>query len=511
MRNENNPVIIEMHRISKFYPGVIALDSVDFCIRKGEIHALAGKNGAGKSTLIKILGGSTQPDDGQIMLKGKEIVLHSPHDAIANGIAIISQELMLIQELSVMENILIGRLPHNAAGFVDWEAAKTVAAEPLKQLGLELDLSAPVKTLSTAQQQAVEIAKALSRHAEVIIMDEPTSSLPNREVDHLLSTVRRLRDQGITIVYITHKLKEIFAISDNITVLRDGKNIATLPTSETNQAKIVELMTGQSADSMFEKGNSSSSDIPVLEVRDISRKNAFSHISFTLYKGEILGFAGLLGSGRTEILRAIFGCDALDSGSILIDGKEIKEFSVKEMIRRGIALAPEDRKLQGLVLSMNISDNINLATMSSAIRNMGKEKKTAIKLFDSMGVKAPSIKALVSSLSGGNQQKIVISKWLATEPKVVLLDEPTRGIDIGAKSDIYTLVEKLAGEGVSVIIVSSEFPELLRVCDRILTLHDGEINGEFLHNAVDEETLVAYASGSVDQYSVEPISKSEVK
>jgi ABC-type sugar transport system ATPase subunit len=284
-----------------------------------------------------------------------------------------------------------------------------------------------------------------------------------------------------------------------------------LSTSETNQAKIVELMTGQSADSMFEKGNSSSSDIPVLEVRDISRKNAFSHISFTLYKGEILGFAGLLGSGRTEILRAIFGCDAFDSGSILIDGKEIKEFSVKEMIRRGIALAPEDRKLQGLVLSMNISDNINLATMSSAIRNMGKEKKTAIKLFDSMGVKAPSTKALVSSLSGGNQQKIVISKWLATEPKVVLLDEPTRGIDIGAKSDIYTLVEKLAGEGVSVIIVSSEFPELLRVCDRILTLHDGEINGEFLHNAVDEETLVAYASGSVAQYSVEPISKSEVK
>lgn len=496
MISGDSKTIIEMRGISKYYPGVTALDHVDLDIIEGEVHALAGKNGAGKSTLIKILGGAARPDTGEILFRGKKVVLHSPHDSIAAGIAIISQELMLIPELSVTENIMIGRLPRTAMGMVNWAEARKEAASALEQLGIDLDLNAPVKKLSTAQQQAVEIAKALSRNAKVLVMDEPTSSLPNKEVYHLLDTIRRLSARGITVIYITHKLKEIFAVSDRITVLRDGKLIETCPISEITNARVVELMVGKSADAMFTKGPSHMTDAPVLEVKGLTRHGAFSDISFTLNKGEILGIAGLLGAGRTEILRAIFGADPFDSGEIIVDGERVEHPSVPEMIRRGVSLAPEDRKLQGLVLSMNISDNINMASLHTAFRKMSAERKTAGELFSRMGVKAPSIRTLVSALSGGNQQKIVISKWLATAPKVVLLDEPTRGIDVGAKADIYRLVEELAGQGVSVIIVSSEFPELLSVCDRILVLHEGRQDAEFTYGSVDEETLMAYASGT---------------
>ena len=496
MMNADRKTIIEMKGISKYYPGVTALDHVDLDIIEGEVHALAGKNGAGKSTLIKILGGATRPDTGEIFLNGNKVTLHSPHDSIAAGIAIISQELMLVPELSVTENIMVGRLPRTKFGTVDWQSARQSASEALSQLGIDLDLNVPVKKLSTAQQQAVEIAKALSRNAKVLVMDEPTSSLPNKEVDHLLDTIRRLSSRGISIIYITHKLKEIFAVSDRITVLRDGKLIQTSPINEINDSKVVELMVGKSADAMFIKGPSSIQNAPVLEVKNLTREGSFSDISFTLKKGEILGIAGLLGSGRTEILRSIFGVDPADSGEIIVDGRKIENPSVTGMISNGVSLAPEDRKLQGLVLSMNISDNINMASLHSALRHLSEEKKISKDLFGRMGVKAPSIKTLVSSLSGGNQQKIVISKWLATDPKVVLLDEPTRGIDVGAKADIYRLVEQLAAKGVGVIMVSSEFPELLSVCDRIIVLHEGRQDAEFLYGEADEETLMAYASGT---------------
>ena len=498
MMNAAAEKIIEMRGISKYYPGVTALDHVDLDIIEGEVHALAGKNGAGKSTLIKILGGATRPDTGEILLNGRKVMLHSPHDSIAAGIAIINQELMLIPELSVTENILIGRMPKTKFGTVDWTEARKGAAAALEQLGIDLDLNIPVKKLSTAQQQAVEIAKALSRNAKVLVMDEPTSSLPNKEVDHLLDTIRRLSARGITIIYITHKLKEIFAVSDRITVLRDGKLIETCPISEIDSARVVELMVGKSADAMFTKGPGAVREEPVLELKGLTREGAFSDISFTLKKGEILGIAGLLGSGRTEILRSVFGVDPAGSGEILVEGKRIEHPSVNEMIANGISLAPEDRKLQGLVLSMNISDNINMASLHTVLRNLSEERRIAKELFDAMGVKAPSVKTLVSSLSGGNQQKIVISKWLATDPKVVLLDEPTRGIDVGAKADIYRLVEQLAAKGVGIIIVSSEFPELLAVCDRIIVLHEGRLDAEFTYGNVDEETLMAYASGTGD-------------
>ncbi len=437
------------------------------------------------------------PDSGDILLNGKKITIHSPHDAITHGIAIINQELMLIPELSVAENILIGRLPLTKFRTVDWKAADKLAAEPLKQLGIELDLKTPVKNLSTAQQQTVEIAKALSRHAKILVMDEPTSSLPNKEVGNLLTTIRRLSEQGITVVYITHKLKEIFSVCDRITVMRDGKKIETRAIKNITESEVVELMVGRSADALFEKGPSAAVDEPALEVKDLTRHGAFNNISFMLRKGEILGFAGLLGSGRTEILRAIFGADPVDSGDIIIDGETVAKPSVPDMIARGISLAPEDRKLQGLVLSMNVADNINLASLSAAIRNIGAENKTAKELSSRMGIKAPTIKTMTSALSGGNQQKVVISKWLATHPKVVLLDEPTRGIDVGAKADIYRLVEQLASQGMGVIIVSSEFPELLSVCDRILVLHEGGIDAEFNYGEADEEMLMACASGTI--------------
>ena len=496
MMNTNSKTIIEMHGITRHYPGVLALDHVDLEIIEGEVHALAGKNGAGKSTLIKILGGAEKPDSGEILINGQPVVMHSPHDSISAGIAVISQELMLIPELSVTENIMIGRLPKTKLGTVDWNEARKSAAQALDQLGIELDLNAPVKSLSTAQQQTVEIAKALSRNAKVLVMDEPTSSLPNKEVDHLLDTIRRLSAKGITIIYITHKLKEIFAVSNRITVLRDGHKIQTSPIEEITESEVVELMVGKSAEAMFRKGPSAVQDQPILQVNGLTRQHAFRDINFTLRKGEILGIAGLLGSGRTEILRAIFGADPFDSGEIIVDGETIAKPTVNTMIEKGVALAPEDRKLQGLVLSMNISDNINMASLHSAIRNLSAEQKISKDLFEKMGVKAPSVKTMVSSLSGGNQQKIVVSKWLATDPKVVLLDEPTRGIDVGAKADIYRLVEQLAGRGVSVIMVSSEFPELLSVCDRIIVLHEGRQDAEFSYGEVDEETLMKYASGT---------------
>lgn len=499
MSTDNLLPIIEMVGISKFYPGVVALEDISWNVRRGEVHGLAGKNGAGKSTLIKILGGSVQPDAGEIFLSGKKISLTTPHDSMAHGIAIINQELMLIPELSVAENILLGRMPHNNFGSVDWKKANSIAKESTSRLGLDIDPTLPINSLSVAQQQAVEIARALSRQAEIIVMDEPTSSLANREVENLLNIVQRLREQGKTIIYITHKLNEVFAIADRITVMRDGKKISTEEVRSTTPAEVVNLMVGRNIDTLFKKEGSATTDRPVLEVKNLTRKGVFKDISFTVHSGEILGIAGLVGAGRTEILRAIFGADPIDSGEIWVQGKHIKELSAEKMIEAGVALSPEDRKLQGLVLSMNIADNINLASLNQVIRNPRKESVLAQNLFTSLSVRAPSLSTIASTLSGGNQQKIVIAKWLATSPRVIMFDEPTRGIDIGAKADIHILVQQLAHQGVGVVLVSSEFQELLNVCDRIIVLHEGNLIAEYLYGVVDEETLVAYATGSVNE------------
>lgn len=497
MSNETTP-IIEMVGISKHYPGVIALKQVSWAVNRGEIHALAGKNGAGKSTLIKILGGSVQPDAGEILLSGNKVSLGTPHDSIKHGIAIINQELMLIPDLSVAENVLLGQLPHDRFNQVDWKQAYAVAHEAISRLGLEIDPALPVSSLSVAQQQAVEIARALSRQADILVMDEPTSALASREVDKLLNTVRRLREQGKTIIYITHKLNEIFAVADRVTVMRDGENVGTMLTQATTPAQVINWMVGRNMETLFQKAGTAATEEPALEIRHLTRNGVFEDISFTLYAGEILGIAGLVGAGRTEILRAIFGADAVDEGEVWVKGKRMNHPTPEKMIEAGVALAPEDRKQQGLVLSMSILDNINLASLGKLFRNTQKERTTAGGLFTSLSVRAPSLSTLVSSLSGGNQQKIVIGKWLATAPRVILLDEPTRGIDISAKADIHVLVQQLAHKGVGIVLVSSELQDLINVCDRILVLHNGRINKEFRYGEVDEETVVAYATGSSD-------------
>jgi ABC-type sugar transport system ATPase subunit len=496
MSNDHLIPIIEMTGISKRYPGVVALEDVSWTVRKGEVHALVGKNGAGKSTLIKILGGSVQPDAGEIYLSGQKTSLATPHDSIAHKIAIINQELMLIPELSVAENILLGSLPYDRFGRVDWKQANNIAHESISRLGLEINPATPVNTLSVAQQQAVEIAKALSHQADIIVMDEPTSSLASREVENLLRIVRRLSEQGKTIIYITHKLNEVFAVADQITVMRDGKRISTEEIKSTTPANVVNLMVGRNIDTLFEKEESAATNKPALEVRNLTRKGIFENISFTVHSGEIVGLAGLVGAGRTEILRAIFGADPFDSGEVWVEGQFIKQPSAQQMIAAGVALAPEDRKQQGLILGMSILDNINLASLDRMFRNFKKEHSIAQNMFTSMSVRAPSLSTIASTLSGGNQQKIVIAKWLATSPRVILLDEPTRGIDIGAKADIHLLVQRLARQGVGVVLVSSELPELLNVCDRIIVLHDGHTVAEFHYGEVDEETLVSYATGS---------------
>jgi len=495
MKNNNTPAI-KVIGISKQYPGVHALRNVNWEVMRGEVHGLAGKNGAGKSTLIKILGGSVQPDSGEIYLSGQKVHFRSPHESIEKGIAIINQELMLVPHLSVAENILLGRLPHDRLGGVDWPTARDEASKATARLGLEIDPSLPVSSLSVPQQQVVEIARALSRQADILIMDEPTSALATQEIDNLLAIIHRLREQGKTVIYITHKLNEIFAVADRITVMRDGENIATMKTNETDTAKVVNHMVGRKMESLLHKKEAATLGEPILEVKNYTRHGVFEDISFVLCSGEILGLAGLIGAGRTELLRGIFGIDPIDNGEVFVSGKRVEKVSPDNMIAAGVGLAPEDRKQQGLVLSMSILDNFTLASLRHHIRKQKEEYAIGEKMFVNLSVLAPSLSTLVSTLSGGNQQKIVIGKWLATSPRILFLDEPTRGIDIGTKADIHLLVQNLAKQGVAIFIVSSELSELTNVCDRILVLHDGRITGEFRYGEVDEESLLAYLTGS---------------
>ncbi len=493
--------LLEMQGITRVFPGVLALDSVDLNIYPGEVHALIGENGAGKSTLIKILSGAQLADKGKIILRGREIVFHNPWQALDEGISTINQELMLIPKLSVAENILLGQIPHKKSGRVDWGKARNRTVEILEMLGLRLDPDDLVENLSVAEQQAVEIAKALSRQAEIIIMDEPTSSLTSKEIDNLLEIILRLKRQGKTVILITHKLDETFRVSDTISVLRDGHHIATLETKKTSPDEIVNLMVGRSVDSIFTKREGRIGE-PVLEVRNLSSAGKFSDISFTLHKGEVLGFAGLIGAGRTEVARAIFGADPIDSGEISIEGLRIDTKSLNKRIDAGIGLVPEDRKQQGLILGMALGDNLVLSVLSRltrfGLRSSGKERKIAGDLSSSLSIKAPSLNTEVLTLSGGNQQKVIIGKWLATHPKVLILDEPTRGIDIGAKAEVHALVQQLASTGVGLILISSELVEVTSVSDRILVMCEGKITGEFAYRQATEEQIMACATGQVN-------------
>lgn len=497
MKTDRAP-LLQMMGISKTFPGVRALDSVDFELYAGEIHALVGENGAGKSTLIKILSGALPADEGRMILRGSEVAFRNPREAIDKGIATINQELMLVPQLSVAENVLLGRLPHKRLGLVDREAMRSYARQALSMLGLELDPDTPVGALSVAEQQATEIAKALSRQAEIIIMDEPTSALAGREIDNLLNYIERLRSQGKAVILITHKLDEAFRAADRITVLRDGHHIGTVLTTDTAPDKVVNMMVGRSVESVFIKEESEIGE-PILEVRNLTRRGKFNDISFTLRRGEVLGFSGLVGAGRTDVVRAIFGADPIDAGEIRIAGKRVESLTLAKRIEAGLGLVPEDRKRHGLALGMTVGDNLTLAVLNRLAkwgwRRQAQERKVAAGLVSDLSIKTPSLSTEVITLSGGNQQKVVVGKWLATRPHILVLDEPTRGIDIGAKAEMHALIQRLAHRGVAILLVSSELVEVMSVSDRILVMHEGQITGEFSYGKATEEQIMACATG----------------
>ena len=491
---ETTPPILEVEGLTRRFPGVTAVDEVDFSLRPGEVHALLGENGAGKSTLIKILGGALRKDTGVIRLNGAPVDFHSPSEALAAGIAVIYQELVLCPHLSVAENVLMGHLPQTGGLAVDWPAARQQVTALLAQLGVTLPLNAPVARLSTAQQQLVEIAKALSRESRILVLDEPSATLGQRDLEHLFSVIRRLREQGVAIVYISHRLEEIFEIADRVTVLKDGRRVGSWPIGEVTMPMLVRAMTGRD----LEIGSSIAGDAaaPVrLEVRHLGRGGVFDDISLRLRAGEVVGIAGLVGSGRSEVLRAIFGADRPDSGEILVDGSPVRFRSPTQALRRGLGLLPEDRKRQGLLLDRALRENVSLASLRRLSRlgilRPGREDRVVRGLMADLQIAARGPGQPVMTLSGGNQQKVVLARWLARQCGILLFDEPTRGVDVGAKEEIYRLIRGLAEQGAAVLVVSSELKELFAICPRILVMREGRLVGEFAGETLREDEVVA--------------------
>lgn len=494
---------LEMRGISKKFPGVKALDSVDFEIIKGEVHALIGENGAGKSTLIKILTGAYQKDEGQVFLEGKKINISNPKEAIELGITAIYQELNLSPHFSAAENIFLGRELKKGSeivSFIDWKETKTKAKELLTELGQDINVNVPVKELGIGQQQMVEIAKAISTNARIIIMDEPTSSLSMGETRELFDAIIRLREKGISIIYISHRLEEVFEICDRVTVMRDGKKICTFNISETNKDELIKNMVGRTLKQQYPKVKTSIGE-EAIRVEHLTRKGEFENISFTAYMGEILGISGLVGSGRTEIARCIFGADPRDQGEIYVFGKRCNISSPIDAMNQGIALLTEDRKNQGLILQQDLVKNITLPNLEkfkcSLMLDIKNMVNTSKRLSKKLNVKTPSLLKKVNELSGGNQQKVVIAKWLCYNANIFIFDEPTRGIDVGAKVEVYNIMNELVSKGACVIMISSELPEILGMSDRIIVISEGKITGEFTREDANQEAIMKAATGGV--------------
>jgi ribose transport system ATP-binding protein len=491
--------VLSLEDVSKEFPGVKALDKVRFSLRRGEVHAVCGENGAGKSTLMRIISGLYKPDSGRIVYKGQEVCFASPQDAERAGIAMIHQELNLVPHLNVAENIYLAREPRRGP-FVDRKRLRKEAQRCLDRLGVDISPDAPVGGLPVAQRQMVEIAKALSIEAEVLIMDEPTSSLTESETALLFKVIRELKAAGVAIVYISHRLHEMVGIADRVTVLRDGRYVSTDYFDAVTVDGIVTRMVGRSLDEKFPPRTSVPRDEVLFEVRNLNRGGIFSGISFTLRRGEILGFAGLIGSGRTEVARAIFGADALDSGTLLSEGRPIKVKSPREAIRQGLAYLSEDRKLNGLAVKMPVAANVTLANMEgvsdkAGFINFRKEASVAGKYVELLNIRTPSIHQIAQLLSGGNQQKIVIAKWLFRGSRILFFDEPTRGIDVGAKFAIHKMMDELAASGFGVILISSDLPEVMGMSDRIAVFHEGRITGIVDAGKTSQEEIIHYASG----------------
>jgi len=492
--------LVVMEAIDKRFPGVHALEDCHFELRPGEIHALVGENGAGKSTLMKVLAGVYSKDAGQVFLRGKEVHLSNPRAAQQLGISMIHQELNLMPHLTVAQNIFIGREPRRGAGFMlDEKAINAQTRQLLATLRIDLDPRTRVTDLTVAKQQMVEIAKALSFNSEVLIMDEPTAALTDAEIDELFRIIRQLRDEGVGIVYITHRLGELMQIADRITVMRDGRFIDTVDIHEISIDRIISMMVGRTIYEAAPEVPEDPDQNVVLDVRDLNRGRALQDISFQLKRGEIVGFAGLMGAGRTEVARAIFGADPIDSGEIYVMGKPVRIKHPRDAVRYGIGYLSEDRKRYGLALDLDVETNVVLSAFRRFLNRIGivqqgKIRATAARFVDMLSIKTPSLQQKVRNLSGGNQQKLVIAKWLTADTDILIFDEPTRGIDVGAKSEIYRLLNDLARQGKAIIMISSELPEILRMSHRIIVMCEGRITGELSSAEATQEKIMQFAT-----------------
>jgi ABC-type sugar transport system ATPase subunit len=489
---------LELTNISKQFPGVKALDDVHFEMTAGEVHALLGENGAGKSTLIKIISGVYKPDSGIIRMSGQPVQFNNPREAQAKGIATIYQELSLYPELTVAENIFMGHAPRRQFGpisIMDWRTAFERARELLASLNIyDLDVRRKVGSLTVGNRQRVEIAKALSINAQVLIMDEPTAALTEADVLRLFEIVRLLKQRGVGIIYISHRLQEVFELADRATVLRDGQYVGTKLVKDTNEDELISMMVGRTIDNLFPKLETTIGK-PVLEVRNLWNKPLCRDVSFQVRAGEIVGLAGLVGSGRSELAQTIFGFTPAQSGEIILNGTPIRVRSPGDAIRLGIAYVPEDRGTQGLVKQMNIRENASLAVLRSLSRasfiKRGEERSLAKRAIEQFSIRAYSTEQVVNKLSGGNQQKVVVSKWLASKPKVLIMDEPTRGVDVGAKAEIHRLISELASQGLAILMISSELPEVLGMSDRILVMREGRVVAEFDRKDANQQNVVS--------------------
>ena len=492
-----NDIILKISDLTKTFPGVLALDNVSMEIKRGEVHALIGENGAGKSTMIRTITGAIQPDYGTITFEGKDYNSLTPSLSQEIGIAAIYQEIMLAPPLEIMENVYMGQKINDGI-IIDKKKMYNMTAEILKSLHAKLDPKDIVRNLSVAYKQIVEIAKALAKNAKFIIMDEPTAPLTEEEVGVLFEIIKRLNEQGITILYISHRLEELFGIADSVTIMRDGKVVTTKKIKEVDKAKLIYYMVGRELNETFPNRKIKYGE-NALEVKDL--KGSYNKsISFSVKYGEILGLGGLVGAGRTELVRMIFGADPIEEGQILVDGKKVNIKTPKDAIGLGIGFIPEDRKNQGVVLNFPIDKNLTLPIIHKISKMLGvidkkKEKSVVGKQIDDLSIKTPSPQQLAKNLSGGNQQKVVVGKWLASESKILILDEPTRGIDVGAKQEIYRLINELAEQGKAIIIISSEMEEMLGLTDRMLVLYEGQFMAELNKEEYTQEKILQYASG----------------
>ena len=490
--------ILKVENIFKTFPGTKALKDVSLELAEGEVHAIVGENGAGKSTLMKILSGVLQSDGGgKIFFDGKEVKFNSPRDAQKKGIGFVHQELSLCPHISVAENIYMGRTPMNKLGFINFRKLYQKTEKILDLFDSNIKAYSIVKNLNIADQQIVEIAKALSLNCKVIIFDEPTSSLNNIESDNLFKIIKNIKQKNIGVLYITHRLAEIYKIADRVTILRDGIRIDSLDVEKTNHEILIEKMVGRNIGNLYPEKSKSIKEV-IMSVNKFNKKGVFKNINFNLKKGEILGFAGLVGAGRTEVSRAVCGIDAFDDGEVIVEGKKAKINNYKSAIKIGLVYITEDRKNQGLFLKMSVRENISAASLQKVTKNMLIRKfiecANGNKLIKKLNIKVADVEQKMSSISGGNQQKVLFAKWLNIDPRIIIMDEPTRGIDVGAKSEVHKIIRGLVESGIGVIIISSELPEIIGMCDRVIVMHEGKITGEVSNNNITEKNIMLLAS-----------------